>query len=874
MPALTYLVHFPWWWYMDRSIWWRAFSGRSLILVSDRVAISPQIKSLFAPYHNDRTAVGRGLGVAFRLAWITVGAAVLFVVALSLIVGYLAWVIAPFSLIIGLYHGGWNILWGLVITLATIAIYWLAYVLQPKYALDEYSSLAADEPMTLDILRDFTSGSARRLLKELPTSFSTANLMKALVATRRMLRLFKRMELSDQQLLSKLTQASIKQSQIITQQALIEAALVSGQRAKHRFITSTDLFLGLIQISPAVADSLKELGIHVSDLERASSWVEAEDAAKNRWRWWHDEHFHRAGGVDRAWTSGWTPTMRHLSVDITAQVAAGQVPYIIGRQKEIEEVVRVLERTTKNNVLLLGEPGVGKSSIVDGIAQSILQATASPALADSRVIQLDLEAVLGSAGTPHDLEQHFSTALKELVNGKTILFIDNIEQLVSQTGAGTLDATALLLPFIESGQLKVIGATNPATYRRQLEAKTSFTSHFQTITIEEPDPATMTGILQEFAVNIEAKQHVTISLPAIQAANELATQYIHDRVLPEKAIDLLDEAAAFVAHAKRTIVTAEDVATIIADKTGVPVTQVTEDEATKLNNLEGLLHQRLIGQDEAVSAVANALRRSRAGLRDSHKPIAVFLFVGPTGTGKTELAKTIAQSYFGSEEAMVRLDMSEYQEPLAINKLLGQPQDASGGYLTTAIHERPFTVLLLDELEKAHPQVLDVFLQIFDDGRVTDTAGHTVQFNQTIIVATSNAGSRSIQEAIAQGYTTDQMLPAVKEMLAQRYFRPEFLNRFDEIVLFRQLTAQETVQVAHLMLASVIKEVAAKDITLTVTDDLVQRLAQAGYDPLYGARPLRHLIQDKIENALAKQMLSGALKKGATIELNSQNVPV
>lgn len=877
MPALSYLIHFPWWWYVEMSFWWRKFASRTLLLLSDRVAIVPQLKALFSPYHNDRTAVGRGLGFVFRMCWIIAGMMVLVLASSICILAYIAWVLAPFSFVVGLYNGGWGILWGPLLTVASLGYYWLAYVLQPKYPLSKYAEMSAEGPMSAEVLRDFTAGSARRVMKDLPGSFSTANLMRSLATTRRMTRLFKRMELSDQQLLSRLTQASVKQSQVITQQALIETAISAAQGRRHTYVTSTDLFLGLIAVSPAVADSLKELGIHVADLERASSWVEAEDIAKNRWRWWRDENFQRAGGVDRGWTSGWTPTMKNLSTDVTAQVASGQVPYIIGRHKEIEEVVHVLERTTKNNVLLIGEPGVGKSSIVDGIAQSILQAAASPVLAESRVIQLSLDAVLGSSTDPRQMEQNFSAALRELVVGKTILFIDSIEHLVAQTGAGTIDMSAVLIPFLETGQLKVIGATTMPAFHKFLEPNSGFISHFQTVAVEEPDVQTCVSILQEFAAAIEAKQRVTISLPAIQTAVELAQQYIHDRVLPEKAIDLLDETAANAAHHKKTVVGSEDVAEVVANKTGVPVTQVTQDEATKLNNLETLMHQRLIGQDTAVTAVANALRRSRAGLRDSHRPMAVFLFVGPTGTGKTELAKTIAESYFGAEDAMIRLDMSEYQEPAAINKLIGSPHDSSAnasGFLTTAVREHPFTVILLDELEKAHPQILDIFLQVFDDGRLTDAAGRTVQFNQTIIIATSNAGSRSIQDAITQGYTTDQMMPAVKEMLAQRYFRPEFLNRFDDIVLFRQLTVDETVRVAKLMLASVIDRVAAQDIALTVSEDLVRKLAEAGYDPLYGARPLRHLIQDKIENALAKQLLAGTVKKGASIELNPDNVQV
>lgn len=875
MSALTNLVQFPWWWYVEKSRWWWTFASRTLLIVGNKLSLSSILGSLFSPYHNDKTPVGRGLGFLFRLCWLIAGAATFSVVAISLTILYIGWLLAPVGLFVGLYFGGWMVALGILATMGSLVYYWLAYARQPKYNIRDYDAMQAEGPLSPEELRDFTAGSARKILGELPTSFATGSLVKSLVTTKRMEQLFKRMELSDQQLMPRLTQASVKQSQVVNQRDLIQAAVQSAKQHNHPFVTSTDLFLGLMMISPAVAETLKELGIHVADLERANAWVEAEETEKLRWRWWRDEVFHLSGGVDRGWTSGWTPTMKHLSTDVTAQVAAGQTPYIIGRTKEIEQVVRVLERTTKANVLLIGEPGVGKSSIVDGIAQSILQATASPALADSKVIQLDLEAVIGSWPDPQQMEQHFTEALKELTAAKTILFIDNLEHIAARTGAGTIDLSALLLPYIESGNLKVIGATTLPAYRKYLEQQAGFISHFQVVDIAEPDAETAVAILQEFAVAIEQRQGVTISLPAIQAAVDLSSQYIHDHVLPEKAIDLLDEAAAAAVHNKQSTVSAEIVAEVVADKTGVPVTQVTQDEAAKLNSLEEVLHQRIIGQEAAVSAVANALRRSRAGLRDSHKPMAVFLFVGPTGTGKTELAKTIAANYFGSEEAMVRLDMSEYQDANAINKLIGLPgSQTMSGQLTAAIQQRPFTVLLLDELEKAHQSILDLFLQVFDDGRLTDASGKTVQFNQTIIVATSNAGSRSIQQAIGQGYVTEQIQPAVKEMLSQRYFRPEFLNRFDDIVVFRQLLPEETVQIARIMLHSVIKEAAAKDITLTVSDELVEKIAEAGYDPIYGARPLRHLIQDKVENSLAQQLLSGGIKKGATIELNSQNTPI
>ena len=882
MPALTYLLHFPQWWYITQSKWWWLVISRTLLLAVDRTAVVPQLKSLFAPYHNDRTAVGRSLGFAFRLVLILVGCAVLAAVGLVLCIVYGLWLAWPLGVFWGIREGGWTILWGICLTLGAFLAYWLGYVLQPKRTLQQLvdeseEGLPPALPTGIE-LREYSSGRARKILRNLPPSFSTGLLMRSLANDPDVLKLFKRMELTDEQLVSRIGQQSAKQSQVVTLDDLADAAIKRALHHRHKHITTPDLFLGLVNVSPLVTQILADLGVKLEELSQAVEWIEAESRHRGSWQWWRDENFHRQGGVDRGWTSGWTPTMKHFSQDITAQVAAGQVPYIIGRDQEIDQVVRILERTTKNNALLIGEPGIGKSSIVDGIAQAILRADISPVLAESRVIQLDLSNILSAAKSPTDIGNMLNKALSELTFGKTILFIDAIENLVRQDGVGTVDVKAILIPLIESGAIKVIGATTVAAYHRHIEVEASFAQHFQSVAIEEPTPDITVDILQEFVPTFEKQQGVQITLPAIQSAVELSMRYIHDRVLPEKAIDLIDEVAAHVAQQKKSTATAEDVAVVVSQKTGIPVASVGEDEATKLMNLEQLLHQRIIGQSEAVNAVADALRRSRAGLRDEKRPMAVFLFVGPTGSGKTALAKTIAQSYFGSEEAMIRLDMSEYQAPDSVNKLIGSPPGQAGyeegGYLTTAVRNNPYTVILLDELEKAHPRILDIFLQVFDDGRLTDSMGRTAVFNSTIIIATSNAGSRSIQSAIQQGYNADQITPAVKELLAQKFFRPEFLNRFDDIVVFKPLQPSETVQIVKLMFNEIAQSISQKNITLTITDGLVQKIAETGYDPIYGARPLRHLIQDKVENMLAKRMLSGEIKAGASVELNEDNTPI
>lgn len=882
MPALTYLLYFPQWWYVSRSKWWFVFIWRTLLLISDRAALIPQLKALFAPYHNDNTAVGRGIGFAMRSVSVLFSLLVLLSSTTLLIVAYLFWLGWPLSVFWGINLGGMAVVWGLLLTLAALLFYWLGYVLKPKFTLQRLTAETEDgfpPPLPTGIeLREYSTGPARKILRSLSASFSTGVLMRHLAEDAEVLKLFKKMELTDEQLVTRVSQQSAKQSQVVAQDDLAEAAIKHALKHRHQYITTQDLFLGLVAISPLMVQILQDLGVRPNELEQAVEWIELDSMGKGRWRWWTDEHFRRQGGVDRGWLSGWMPTMRNFSHDITAQVAANKVPYIVGRQDEIAQVVRILERATKNNVLLIGEPGVGKSSIVDGIAQAILNAEISPALAESRVIELDLSSVLASARTPAEVGTKLSKALSELTAGKTILFIDAIENLVRQDGVGTVDVRAVLTPYIESGAIKVVGATTLASYHRHIESDPGFAQHFQSVAIEEPESDTSIEILKGFVPLIEEQHDVEVSVPALAKTVELSTKFIQDRVLPEKAIDLLDEVAAHVRQQKRTEVKSEDVATVVSQKTGIPVSAVTADEASKLMNLEQQLQQRIIGQPEAVAVVADALRRSRAGLRDEKRPMAVLLFVGPTGSGKTALAKTMAASYFGSEESMIRLDMSEYQTAESVSKLIGPPPGhigyEDGGYLTNAVRTTPYGVILLDELEKAHPKILDIFLQVFDDGRLTDSLGRTVSFNQTVIISTSNAGARPIQSAIQQGYSPAQIAPAVKELLAQQYFRPEFLNRFDDIVVFKQLQASETVQIVRIMFDDIAKSIAQKNITLTATDSLLERIAQAGYDPVYGARPLRHMIQDKIENALAKKILAGEIKPGAVLELNEQNIDI
>ena len=632
--------------------------------------------------------------------------------------------------------------------------------------------------------------------------------------------------------------------------------------------------------------------------------------------------------------------------DLTEAARSGKLDPVIGREKEIARVIQILSRRTKNNPVLIGEPGVGKTAIAEGLAQRIAAADVPEELLDKRVLSLDLSGMVAGTKYRGEFEERIKNTINEVKKaGNVILFIDELHTIVGAGSAeGAVDAANILKPALSRGEIRVIGATTLNEYRKYIEKDAALERRFQPVTVGEPSPEATLEILKGLRDKYEAHHHLTITDGALEAAVRLSRRYINDRFLPDKAIDLMDEAASQVRMAAESAspnlkdleekiaalhrekeeavtaqdfekaaqlrdiekdykeqveierdkrrkndqehrdVNAEDIAAVVSGWTGIPVTRLTEDEGQRLLHMEDILHKRVVGQDEAVKAVARAIRRGRVGLKDPKRPIGSFLFLGPTGVGKTELCKSLAEAMFGDENAMIRIDMSEYMERHTVSRLIGSPPGYvghdEGGQLTEKVRRKPYSVVLFDEIEKAHEDVWNIMLQILDDGRITDSQGRTVDFKNTVIVMTSNIGAKALTAAGAKlGFDADDKkaeadadaayAQAKETVLAElrQTFRPEFLNRIDDIIVFRALTEQNIEEVARRMLKTVADRMETMDIHLDASDEAVKELAKEGFDPKYGARPLRRAIQSKVEDAVAEKMLDGTLKTGDTAKL-------
>ncbi len=607
-------------------------------------------------------------------------------------------------------------------------------------------------------------------------------------------------------------------------------------------------------------------------------WVRINDQLRERY-----ERFRKAalrkpvGAMNRSMTSVATPNLDRVTTDLTADAVYGRLPLLIGRDKEMENMFRVIEGGNQS-VVLVGPSGVGKDALLAGVAERMVEENVPRILQDKRLVSLSLPALLSGAG-PAEAQERLVTMLNEIARSANIvLAIPNVEQLtgLSSGGEHSMDLTSILVEALNRGFTFVIATTTPDAYVAVVESSV-LGRQFQKVTVGEPDVNTAIRILETKAASIENQNGVIFAFEALEACAQLSDRYIHEKYLPEKAIEIAKEVALDTRKNKgvNTLVTKEDVARIVAAKTNIPVTQVGAEEREKLLHLEDQMHGRVIGQEEAVKAVASALRRARAELKSENRPIANFLFLGPTGVGKTELAKTVAESYFGDEKAMQRFDMSEYQDKASVYRLIGSPGSKEGGLLTEAVRQHPFSIVLLDELEKAHPDILNLFLQVMDDGRLTDNGGRTIDFTNTILIATSNAGTQFIQDSVRAGMPVETIKTQLMESELKTVYRPEFLNRFDAVIVFKPLTSDDVLQIAYLMVNKVAERLEAKGIHFRAEDAAVAELAQKGFDPTFGARPLRRVVQEQVDNALATTLLEGkigrrdtvVLKPGGTIEI-------
>ncbi|MBV9454306.1 MAG: AAA family ATPase [Rubrobacter sp.] len=630
-----------------------------------------------------------------------------------------------------------------------------------------------------------------------------------------------------------------------------------------------------------------------------------------------------ASGTAREQESA-TPTLEEYSRDLTQMAKEGKLDPVIGRSEEIETTVEVLSRRTKNNPVLIGDPGVGKTAIVEGIAQRIVNDEVPETLAGRRVLALDLSGMVAGTQYRGQFEERLKKVIDEIRENAEdqIIFIDELHTVVGAGAAeGSMDASNMLKPALARGELRCIGATTIDEYRKNIEKDAALERRFQPVLVSEPTVDDTIQILFGLRDRYEAHHRVKITDEAIIAAAELSDRYITDRFLPDKAIDLMDQAAARVrlrskikpqdtkeledeikrlarekdqavatedfekaqelktrtAELRNELekaregrrpaaeVVAEDIAEVVSKATGIPVSQLTQEERERLLKLEKQLHERVVGQEEAVSAIAEAIRRARAGLQDPNRPIGSFLFLGPTGVGKTELARALAEALFGEEAAMVRIDMSEFQERHTVSRLVGAPPGYVGyeeaGQLTEAVRRRPYSVLLLDEIEKAHPDVFNILLQILDEGRLTDAQGRTVDFKNTVIIMTSNMGAERIQAHARRNESFEELKEDMMQIL-RRTLRPEFLNRIDEVIVFRALSREQIADIAKLLLERTTRRLHAQDIGVEFTEEAVNLLSEEGFDPEFGARPLRRTIQRRVDNELSRMVLGGSLSPG------------
>jgi ATP-dependent Clp protease ATP-binding subunit ClpC len=714
---------------------------------------------------------------------------------------------------------------------------------------------------------------------------------------------------------------------------VIELAIDEARYIGHNYIGTEHLLLGLLREGEGIAARvLDSLGVTLEKVRTEISKVQEQGQGQPS-----------RPAKTAARSPSRTPALDQLGVDLTASARAGKLDPVIGRGKEIERIIQILSRRTKNNPALIGEPGVGKTAIVEGLAHRIVSGDVPETLEGKRLITLDIGSLVAGTKYRGEFEERLKKVIEEIKNaGNCILFIDEFHSIVGAGAAeGAVDAANILKPALGRGELQTIGATTLDEYRKYIEKDAALERRFQPVIIPEPSIEESLDILKGIKQRYEEHHRLTITPEALKAAVNLASRYIPDRFLPDKAIDLIDEAASRVRIKHWTVpmalkearlsednlrrdkdaalstqqyeyaaelrsrelqteekikqleidwqaqqekdkpeVKEEDVAEVVSMWTGVPVVQMTSDESKRLLGMEDALHKRIIGQDEAIVAIAKAVRRARAGLKDPRHPIGNFIFLGPTGVGKTELVRALAEFMFGKEDALIRLDMSEFMERHTVARLVGAPPGYvgydEGGQLTEAVRRKSYCVILLDEIEKAHPDVFNILLQVFDDGHLTDAKGRRVDFRNSIIVMTSNIGAETIRKGAGMGFATkidekqikEEAYDRMKEKLLgelKKSFRPEFLNRIDGVVVFHALTRENIRKIVDLMLASVTKQLAEKDIVLEVTDAAKDFLGEKGYDEVFGARPLRRVIQDRIEDKLSDELLRENIKSKSKI---------
>lgn len=790
---MTKSLHFPLWWYRDSLLWWKRFFKNLLIFLDNKLAVSLMLRMLFIPLFHDVSFLGRILSFIFRVVRVIVGGLIIILTLVSMVFWFLVWLALPIILII---TTGWFGAGGLLL------VGFLDAIKQWR--------------------QDYLNSEVKKIVRL--SGKNSENLKKLLWQDQAVKQILKLTEITED------LSVNLELSDWLV-------------KAKEEALTLKAEYVGTKHLLLAL---LKQEDWRYEEAKSTVKWLEAQSRwGKTPFIWDKSYEPRPIGGIDRAWTGIPTPTLDKFSLDLTKMAQKHQLPEMFGKEEVTDQMSQVLSRREKNNVLVIGEPGSGKSTLVKSLAQEIVRGVKAKSLRFKRLISLDISRLAAGANDAV-LNQRITEIIAEIkAAGNIILFVDEVHNLamINQDSAESSDIFMALEPSLSEGEFQFIGATTTDNYKKYLEPNEAFSRLFEVVDLAEATPRQTMEILQYLAWEQQQTEAVTVTLMALQTIIELSQALIHDRVLPDKAVNILDEAVAVVKSKDLNLVTVAEVRQLLTKKTKVPLNKLTGDDVKLLLNLEKKLHQRVIGQDKAITAIASAIRRARTGLKDQHKPIASFLFAGPTGVGKTETAKTLASEFFGSEKVMIRLDMSEFQTVESVDRLLE--------LLTDAVGHQPYTLILLDEIEKAHAKIINLFLQVLDDARLTNLNGKTADFANTIIIATTNVG------------TSLKNNPKGAEVLEkiEAHFPPEWLNRFTGLIVFDPLSEKEVEAVVKLKLNKLSRELLKQELEISFDEAVIKQLSREGFSTKWGGRQVDRIIQERVANVIAEKILKGEVKK-------------
>jgi ATP-dependent Clp protease ATP-binding subunit ClpA len=841
------VIEFFRWWAIDTPTRIYKLSRRIMVLVNSQLSFTLNIRLIFTPLFGDYTIVGRLIGFLTRSFEIVIGLLFMAVFTIVLLVLPVVW-------------------WGLPFILMPLFDVWPILMLIGIYVI--YVAKTKDTPAKRvvevtgnDILSSFRPN-ARRFANMLENNFAGA--FQKLGMTEQIEVVLKRSELGNTDFVNKLSQAPNIDSRTIAQKAFEIA-----QKYKTRYVELEHVFLAAILLIPKYDITLANYAIEYELIESAVDWiVEQREVLAKMYVWQDDYEMMFTGGVGKGMTGHVTPLLDAMSEDFTKRAKNGSWERFTVRKDAIRKIGEMLSGS-RENILVIGDPGSGKTSLIKGIAHKVIEGTEYQSLTNKRIVSMELGGIIAGTKSHGELSERLNNAINEAKHSADIiLFIDEIHTLVAGAGNSSAESSvifSILEPQLAAGDIQFIGATSKQNYRKLIEPNGAFARLFNILELDPASKEESIAILKYEVAELEKKRGVFVTFPALKRIVDLSEKLMHERVLPDKAVQILDRTASSAAHTTKKI-NVELVEHEIAEMTKIPIETVSEDEAKKLLNIETELKKMVVGQDHAIKQIGAALKRARAGMRDEKKPIASFLFVGTTGVGKTQTAKSLAKTYFGDAKNMIRLDMSEYQQVDSLSRLIGAPDGSTRGILTEKVRSQPFALLLLDELEKAHHNILLTFLQVLDDGRMTDSTGVTVDFTNTIIIATSNAGTRVIQQAFESGKSGEEMKEAAM-IEVRKAFAPEFLNRFNGIIVFNPLSRENVHDIALLALRDVATSADEKGIKVAFSEQLVNEVVRRGYNPEWGARPMARVIEDTVESYMAEKILAGEMKRGDEVEL-------